>query len=353
MKKSLVLAAAGALAAGASVSAWADSAVINFTANLPDGNFSGPPELDPYNSNLITVPDGSGGTVQITESALFALVNDFAFPGTPGGQDWLRFAGQIYIPDFAGEGTYTIGGNNSDGGFYLHSPLLNRLEAVSLRTEGPLTAGSIALGAAPADGDPSQNRDDFYFPDFDPNGIATVTISGSDVTINYLLDFSTLDDTNAAFLRNGVTPTQIGDALLAAGVQFDEIAVTGGGSAVVESALIGSGDEDLFPYGAFNPFAAGIDGNLSNTIVPSLRGVVELETAAQNITTDGRLVSDPTTPTEIILNPFLAETGATFFYDLTGAGDLDASVSLVVPEPTSAGLLAGLGLLALRQRRAG
>ncbi|MEM7577757.1 MAG: hypothetical protein AAF328_09800 [Planctomycetota bacterium] len=353
MKKSSILSAlcAGALTVSSYSGAAADSAVIQFTANLPDGNFVGPPQLDPYNGNLITVPDGSGGTVQITESALFALVNDLAFPGTPGGQDWLRFAGQIYIPDFTGDGTYTIGGNNSDGGLYLHSPLLNRIEAVSVRTEGPLTAGSLALGAGRADGNLTQNRDDFYFPDFDPNGIATVTITGDDVSIDYELDFSTLDDTNAAFLRNGVTPTQIGDALLAAGVQFDNIGVEGGGTAAVQSAAIGSSGDDLFPYGAFNPFAAGIDGNLSNTIVPSLREVVELETAASNITSDGRLVSDPTTPTTVIPNPFLGESGTTFFFDLTGAGDLDASVSLI-PEPATAAVLAGIGLMATRRRRA-
>lgn len=263
------LIAAACLLIGATKSR-ADSAVINFTADLT--SYTGTPTLSPF----------------VPGTALNALINGQGGFAGLGSDDWQRFTGQVYIPNFTGDGTYTATPDGSGGaGIYLHSPLLNRIEAVSLRTESPLTADSLAASAGRADGNPTQNRDDIYLPDFEPNAVTTITISGNEVTIDYFLDFQTLDDTNAAFLRNGVTPTQIGDLLLAEGVQFGSIGVTGNATAAVQSATIGSGVEDTFPYGGFNLFDAVVSGNLSNTIVPTTRGVIDNEIAANNITPAG------------------------------------------------------------------
>ncbi|MEM9351690.1 MAG: hypothetical protein AAGA92_01630 [Planctomycetota bacterium] len=316
--------------------AVADSAVISFTADV--ATYSGTPALDPFNN-------GGGGL----PSAPFALINGLGGFAGLASPDWARFSGQIYIPDFAGDGTYTISPTNGVGGVYLHSPLLNRIEAVSLRTEGPLTPASLSAGAGRADGAPTQNRDDIYLPDFTPNGVAIVTINGDDVSIDYELDFSSLPDENAAFLRNGVTPTQIGDILVAEGQKFGSIGVVGSGTSVKQSAVIGSGGEDDFPYGGFNLFDAVASGNLSNTILPTTRGVIDNEIAANNISEDG--MQTGTASPVFFTDPFAGESGTTFFYDLTGGPDLDASIALVpIPEPGAAVLLL-LGVAAAAARR--
>ncbi|MEM1109581.1 MAG: PEP-CTERM sorting domain-containing protein [Planctomycetota bacterium] len=342
-KKTALATAAGIVSFSASHAALADSAVINFTSSLAESGFS----VDPGVINPDALNPFAAG------SELNDLVNGVFGPGEGLGTnlDWLRFTGQIYIPDFSGDGTYEITPTNGVGGIYLHSPLLNRIEAVSVRTEGALTAASIAAGAGRADGNPTQNRDDFYFPDFTPNGTATVTINGSDVTIDYDLDFSTLSGPNSQFFREETTDTDLSDRLTDARQQFGFIGVDGTATAVVQSAVIGSGDEDEFAYGAYNPLSEVLNGNLANTIVPSTRFVVSTEIAAGNITTDGRLTSDPSTPTELIPDPFIGETGDTFFYDLTGAGDLSTSI-LLIPEPgTAALLLAAAGVLVARRRQ--
>ncbi|MEM9914675.1 MAG: PEP-CTERM sorting domain-containing protein [Planctomycetota bacterium] len=327
--------ASAILAIGPSLTAAADSAVFNFTTNLtaydgPDGL----PDLSPF----------TPGT------ALNALVNGqggFAGLASP---DWLRFTGQIYISDFQGDGTYVVSPTNGVGGIYLHSPLLNRLEAVSLRTEGALTQDSLNAGAGRTDGQPTQNRDDIYLPDFTPNGTATVVVSGNDVSIDYLLDFTTLPDTNAGFLRDGTTPTQISGILEAAGQQFETIGVQGFGTAAVQSATIGSGSEDGFAYGGYTLFDAVTLGNLSNTITPTTRGVIDNEIAAGNISSDGRSATNPATT--FLTDPFAGESGTTFVFDLTSGPDFDASATLI-PEPASLlTLLAGMGLVASRRRTA-
>lgn len=321
----------------------ADSAVINFTATLGSGGYSGVESLDPF----------------IAGTPTYDLVNGTGFFSSPASPDWLSFDGQITISDFQGDGTYTIGGSGNDaGGIYFVSPLLNRIEAVSLRTEGPLTAESQALGAGRRDGQALGNRDDIYLPDFTPNGVATVTISGNDVTLDYLLDFSTLPITNAEWLRNGDTPTQISGILAANNARFASIGASGSGS--ILSVVSAKGAFSSTPFGGYTSLSADVGGNLSNTIVPTTIELLNNEIAAGNITSDGRLVSDPTTPTEIFdpltnplyaeYAPFFADVGDFYFYDLTGTS-INASVS-VVPAPAAVWLwLCGSGLLALLRRK--
>ncbi|MEM9480529.1 MAG: hypothetical protein AAGA58_12820 [Verrucomicrobiota bacterium] len=329
-KKILTTVSACAVLATATANVQANTAVINFFANTT--SYSGPDSLSPF------VPGGP-------THALINGLGGFAGLASP---DWQRFTGQIYIPNFTGDGTYT----NADGlGIYFHSPLLNRIEAVSLRTEGALTAASLSAGAGRVDGAPTQNRDDIYLPDFDPNGVITVMISGNTVNIDYALDFSTLPDTNAGFLRDGTTPTQISNILDAEGQQFSFIGASGSGTAVVETATIGVDDEDI-PYGGYNEFDAVVSGNLGNTIVDLTRGIIDNEIAAMNISSDGRS-ADTTTNTVFLVDPFALESGTVTLFDLTGGPDFNASIALI-PEPTVAPfmLLAALGFIAHRRRKA-
>lgn len=319
-----------------------DSAVINFTATLNPGGYSGVAALDPF------VP----GT--ITNNLATGVIG----PGGANSGDYLRFDGQVVISDFSGDGTYVVGGGTG-GGIYFQSPLLNRIEAVSLRTEGAITAASQALGAGRRDGGTLQNRDDIYLPDFNPNGVATVTVSGNNVSLDYLLDFSTLPITNAEFLRNGDTPTQIGDVLAANNAVFGSIGANGSGNAA--PVVSAKGASATTPFGGYTSLSPDVGGNLSNTIVPTTIELLFNEIAAGNITSDGRLVSDPTTDTEIfdpLNNPFYAEyapffqdTGDFYFYDLTGAG-IAATVS-TVPVPAAVWLFASAlaGMIGIKRRK--
>lgn len=312
-----------AVAAGGATNAVADTAVINFTTDVQ--SYEGPSGLDPF----------------FPGSTTFDLFNGTGSFTAPGSDDWTRITGQIYIDDFGGDGTYTVSPTGG-GAIYLHSALLNRIEAISLRTEGPLTQDSLNAGAGRQDGANTQNRDDIYLPDDTPNGTAEVTISGNEVTIDYLLDFTTLPDTNAAFLRDGTTATQIGDALVANNAQFGSISIIGTQTAVVQQAVIGSGDEDSFPYGGYYDLDPAIGGNLANTIIPTTRGLLDREIAAGNISSDGRSAMNPATV--FLTDPFASESGNTFFFDLNGGPDFVGSVVLV-PEPAS-GVVVLLGAAA-------
>lgn len=357
LKKTVLAAAVGWLLAGGST-ALADSAVINFTSFLSPGGFSA--EADVPNPNALN-PYEPGTEFNNLVQGLFG-------PGQGAGEnlDWLRFTGQIYIPNFQGDGTYTITPDNGVGGIYLHSPLLNRIEAVSLRTEGPISTESQLAGARRLDGAQPTQRDDFYFPDFTPNGTATVVISGNSVDIDYVLDFDSLnDDLNSQFFRQNpdeTLETDLSRRLLAADQQFGKITVSSGdqpNTAVVTQATIGDDDpllpdsgEGALPYGAYNPLDSTISGNLGNTIVDLTRFIVATEIGNDNISADGQQTGEP--DAEFTPNPFAGESGTAFYYNLLGDGDLVTTVEMaLIPEPgTAALLLAAASFMTRRRRRA-
>ncbi|MEM9187105.1 MAG: PEP-CTERM sorting domain-containing protein [Planctomycetota bacterium] len=314
------------------------SAVINFETLLNPGDYSGAPEFDPFASG----------------TEFNDLINGVFGPSAgPGSQDWLKFLGQIVIPNYTGDGTYT---STSDGlGIYLHSPLLNRIETVSWRTEGALSAASLALPAGRADGQPTQQRDDIYVPDFDPNGVVSVTISGSSVTIDYLLDFDALPATNSVFLRDGVTDTDISDRLNAVGSRFLSIGVNGTGTDTADLFEVGVDDASI-PYGAFYTLDPLLNGNLANTIVDTSLALLRNEIANEgntvgegNISTTGR---SNTEAVDFFEDPYAGRDGEfVAVFDLVGA-PLATTVALTIPEPGSASLaLAGLAALVARRRR--
>ena len=319
MKKALFCAAAlfASLVQG-TASAQTDTAVINFNGDVT--TYAGTDRLNPF------LP----GTI------LFDLeAGNFPFNGLEG-DDYTAFNGQIIIPDYQGAGTYT---SSADGlGIFLHSPVLNRIETVSLRTE----RGVTAPGVGRTDGMPSVNRDDIYAPDFTPNGSFSVTISATnEVSISYSVDFSNISNENALFLREDGQETGI-SALLrdeANGPNGDAPGVIDpvGPDAVQLTVFEFSGttpataaifnndgvDDAAVPYGGYFDLDTPIFGNLSNTITDLTRGALRIEIGNNNVSTDGRLVTDPLTPTELIgfddLNGLDSGTGGqVYFFDLNG-----------------------------------
>jgi hypothetical protein len=359
MMKKLALGAAVAALLVSHQATAADSAVINFTAELKPGGYSGVGAVDPFK----------------TGSVVNNLVNGVGI-GSPFGptNEWLKIDAQIVISEFTGDGTYTIGGpGGTAGGIYLVSPLLNRLETVSLRTEGPLQPASLALGAGRADGQPTVQRDDIYLPDFTPNGVATVTIAGDSVSIDYDLDFSTLPPENGRFLREGeafpgdptnsppippgFAPTGLSAALDDAGARFAALGISGSLTAAVSTE--GKGPNATTPFGGYTALdevynVGAIGGVLGNTIVPTSLALLNIEIDANNISSDGRSATNPETvllPKDGALAPFFAATGHLVFFALVGAGTFDVSAT-VGPLPAAAFLMApAAGMLVGFRRR--
>ncbi|MBB85346.1 MAG: hypothetical protein CL931_16170 [Deltaproteobacteria bacterium] len=324
LKKFLLLCAAlSAFIAGPALAQ--NSAVINFSADLT--SYSGVPGLNPFTA---------GTPVNDLVNGNFGSVQDGV-----NRPDWLNMDGQIVIPDFTGDGTYTITPDGlGDGGIFLFSPILNRVETVSWRTE----AGITTPGFGRADGNTPTQRDDIYFPDFSPNGTATVTIAGNDVSIDYDLDFNNLPTTNAEFLRSGVTPTDISNVLSGFGATFSNISVLGSGTATTSFEAKG-GTSATTPFGGYTSLTDGeLLGNLSNTIVGTTLGMLENEINNGNISSDGRNLPSTVFMQLAEIAPFNTPGGTNIFFDLSGT-PLDASVT-VVPEPSTA-LLAMLGLAGL------
>ncbi|MEN1680577.1 MAG: hypothetical protein AAGJ46_13390 [Planctomycetota bacterium] len=353
MSSAWKVSAAAALAGLFAIShrATADTAVINFTTDLlAPSAYTGPAEFDPFNPSSITdaLINGEGG---------------FLGDASP---DWTRLAGQIVIDNYTGPGTYSTSADGSSGvGVYVHGALLNRIETRTTRTFGPITAASTALGAAPADGDPPARNDDIYLPTYTPLGVASVTITEPTtgnfvVDVDYDLDFTTLPEENARFLRvvpvspmdpTGFRATALSTNLDAFGAKFRNISVSDTAAATVTSGEIGVSD-DLIPYGGFNPFDAVAAGNLSNTIVDLTRGVVRNELAASNIRvgTSDPTAMPPSVSPPISDDPLAGQSGTAFFFDLT-AGNLASSV-VIVPEPSAAAVIAaGFSAVAARRRR--
>ncbi|MEM9080589.1 MAG: PEP-CTERM sorting domain-containing protein [Verrucomicrobiota bacterium] len=318
------------LAALASGSLQAGSLLVNFTAGLTPGTFSGPDNINPY------VPGNA--------------LASFAF----GQPDVLRADGQFYISDWDGsDGTFTADSSGTGNSFLLHSPILERLEAQTWRAEGASNHGTLT-----GLNDPISQRKKFLLPDDTLNGVATLVISGGQIdSLTYTLDFS-----NGA---PGFENTALD------GVTFDVISLLGGGSNFDTGTAYAVGSTDYLntPYGLNTQLNMGgqssgstgafPEGLLNGTVMDTTIGMLineitantdELGGSTSNISTDGRINGEPdgTGGDFYLQNIFAADTGTLTVFNSTS--DLTLGVS-AVPEPSSALLISGTLLLGLTRRK--
>ena len=265
MKKSTLkeFTTAIALVVVVSSAAVADSLLVNFTAELTPATYNGPSDISPYTPG--------------TALNLFAL----------GEPDVLLSDGQFYIKNWNGQdGTFTT---NVDPGtrFFLHSPLIERIEADTWRAEGPSDHGTLT-----GLGDPISQRRKFLLPTNSTFGTATLTIqNGVPTAIDYNLDFT----------QPGVPPFQgaAGNPAFQ-NIQFNSISLSSDNATfdAGQTFTIGT-DDDAVPYGLNTALSLGSypPSLLNGTVVDTTRGMLrneifnntdEIGGNTPNISSDGR-----------------------------------------------------------------
>jgi hypothetical protein len=311
--------------------AEADSLLVSFRADLTAATFSGPDEVNPF----------------LPGNALHAFAQV--------QPDVLGVDGQFYLQNWDGaDGVFTttsISGPGSPGAqFFLHSPLIERIEAQTWRIEGPSDHGTLD-GA----GNAVVQRDKVLLPARVTFGAASLTIQGGvPVGLSYAIDFS----------QPGV-PADFGNSALAS-VEFSAITVTSSGASfgAAQTFTIGVDDAGV-PHGLNTQLLLGSypPSLLSSTVIDTTRGLLrseilnnsdEIGGATANISADGRLngapfpSSDTPSGQVYLANPFAGASGVLTVYSATG---FTAGVALI-PEP-SALPLAGLAWVAATRRRRG
>ncbi|MEM1293927.1 MAG: hypothetical protein AAGH89_01090 [Verrucomicrobiota bacterium] len=314
------------------VSTYANSILVNFTAGLTPGSFSGPDQYNPY------VPGNALNT--------FIQLANATTPGS--GDDVLRLDGQFYIKDWDGsDGVFTT--NISAGTqFLLHSPLLERLEADTWRLED-----ISDFGVTDGLGNPTAQRNKFLLPTSTTFGSASLTILGGVPTeLSYSLDFN----------APGV-PDFTGSSL--AGIPFDNISLTGNSFSSGGTFTIGVDDQNV-PYGLNTALLPGSypSSVLDGTVTDTTRGMLDNEInnntdeiggTTPNISTSGRLNGGPDGGPDsngatafYIVDPFLGESGTLSVFNANG--DIITNFS-VIPEPSSALFLISTLLFGVTRRR--
>ncbi|MEM6689816.1 MAG: PEP-CTERM sorting domain-containing protein [Planctomycetota bacterium] len=316
-----------------------DVVIINFTAGLTPGTFSGPDEFSPY------VP----GNVLSTFAAF--------------QPDVLRADGQFYIQDFNGAGTYSA--STPGNRFLFHSPLIERIEADTWRVEGPSSHGTqtaqrvVTFGAVPI-----TQRSKFLLPADTILGDATITFdtAGNITDFSYSLDFS--DPGVPSFEVAGNPNFQLAEfqsitaALGDATFSSRNVGDVGGADALLESY----GLNTVLSLGSYSP------GVLGSTVLDTTRGMLdseilsntdELGGATPNISSSGRL-DGGIFPNSIepngdvyLADPFFGESGDLIIYSNAGSNDLVLGVAVIaaVPEPGSVVMLVGCSTLVVFRRR--
>lgn len=329
MKKSIrkfgTLGIIAASMAFSSQASRADSLLVNFTAALTPSSFSGPDAFNPF---LPTNPL-------------------YFFSQTQ--PDVLKLDGQFYISNWDGsDGVFTT--NVSPGTrFFLHSPLLERLEADTWRVEGPSDHGTLDGGASAV-----VQRDKILLPTFSTYGSASLTISGGVPTaLSYTLDLT----------QPGV-PGFGGTSLASVPWQTISVGSSGASFGAAQTFEIGVDDGNV-AYGLYTQLAtASYPAALANgTVFQTTRGLLrneilvntdEIGGTTPNVSSDGRRngaafpSSDDPTGSVYLQDPFLGESGTLTVFNASG---VIAGVA-VVPEPeTYALMLAGLGLVCVVARQ--
>ncbi|MEN0019501.1 MAG: hypothetical protein AAF747_01305 [Planctomycetota bacterium] len=292
--------------ASASTIAAADVLSVSFVGQLT--GYNGPAVQDPFNPGTLL-----GGAIA-------------------ANPDLGRFDGQFVVTDFdpTFTGTYTFGpGGNSDPGvqFFLHSPILERLEAQTTR----LAAGNAA-GVSENTKILLPRRDDVTSTDevgvsttgFFGTGLLQV-VNGVPVAFSYNQGENTLNSFDFRF-----NPLSLEDITIGGDNQTFTLDNT--------FDLDTPGGADNAPYGFNTPLSAFPGSTILDTTV----GALNAELAAGTILTTR--ASSGGVP---IADPLAGVSGSWFQY---GAGGIEASIS-VVPTPASAAVLAFAGVAASRRRR--
>ena len=270
--------------------------MLEFSASLTPETISAPDLINPY----------------VPGNALSAYIQ------TTGEKDVLDVDGQFYISGWDGsDGTFTS--NVHEGvRFFLHSPLLERLEADTWRAEGESNSGTLTGLEKPIN-----QRKKFLLPTEKTFGNASLTIfKGRPVKLTYELNF---DSEGVVGFDN--TALQIADfkiiKLNSNKADFGEI----------RTFAIGSEDHDV-PYGFFTNLSLGSypEGVLGGTVMKTTRGMLrneilrnkdEVGGKTPNISSNGRLdgqdYENSLSPTGnvYIKDPFSNESGTLTVYQST------------------------------------
>ena len=137
---------------------------VNFTGTLTKHGFVGPDSISPFleGNALSTFIESSGET------------------------DVLRVDGQFYMENWDGQDGVFVSNDSPGVRFFLHSPLLERLEADTWRAEGPSNSETLT-----GLGDPISQRKKFLLPTANTFGVASLTIkNGLPIELSYSLDLS-------------------------------------------------------------------------------------------------------------------------------------------------------------------
>lgn len=282
----------------------ADEFLLTFNATL--NSYSGPAGADPFNPTSLL---GS----QIAANPDLGILE-----------------GQFIVKDFDANFTGTITTATSGAELFIHSPVLERVEAYTTRV-----SSSSPLGT------PVNTK--YLLP-------RTATTTTTDE--NGLTSTGFFGTATATFVNGEVTSfsySQGPDTLASFDFRFDPFSIEGldittgdetGFELVGTFDLDTPGDADAVPYGFFNTLTPAP----SSTVLQTTRGDLAIELAAGAIL-DGRESSGGQ---PLDFDP-LDGTGTLYYYDTTS---LDASLE-VVPEPSTYALLGfgGAALFALRRFR--
>lgn len=296
-----------ALGAAAAAPAAADVLSVSFVGDLTQ--YTGPASQDPFDP---FTPLGG------------------AIAATP---DLARFDGQFIVkgfdPTIRGTQTFTFGpgpGSDPNVQFFLHSPILERVEAFTTRL-----AGGNALGVPtntkillPRTVN-STTTDEVGVTTTGFFGTGTLTVvDGVPVNFTYNQGADTLQSFDFRF-----NPLSLEDLTINSSDQFT----------LTETFDLDSpGAADDAPYG-FNTTLSAFPGS---TILTTTKGIIDAELTLGTLL-DAK-ASDGGVP---IADPFADFDGTWFQYQ---AGDVTASI-VVVPSPWSAAVIGLAGLGAFRRRR--
>ena len=305
-----------ALIVGFSSAATADELLISFVGELTA--FDGPEEISPFN------PAGQLGAAVVTNP------------------DLIRADGQFMVKDFdpnvAGTQTFSFTpGIGADPGveFFLHSPLLERIEAYTTRigSNSPQGYSANTKILLPRKQDTTTTDENgLTTTGFFGSGTLTV-VDGVPVSLAYVAGPEAMSSFDFVFSPSSV----------------EELTISGDDFVLTNTYNLDfAGAANNAPYG----LNSDLSGNAGSTVLDTTRGIIQAELDAPFAGGGtGNLLTGKESSGGVPLpfNP-LNGTGTLYHYTLN---DASLTASAIVPEPASATLVlfGGLFILAVRRRR--